>query len=524
VPSITAETVSWEAERAELQAVLQSHLFTRSPTLTHLLSYLCEKTFAGESAQIKEYSVGLDVFDRCDSFDQDTDSIVRVQANRLRKRLSDYYASEGAAHPVHITIPLGQYIPVFKTMADLGATAAPNLSVSPQVQAPDGARERAWRPSYQQLWLLSSVVIFVVVAVALWAFLPRNRSREQPVVHTSNSPQASTEPAVGLPVGEEIRILAGASRKYVDHAGKLWSPDSYFSGGDPVQSAVQHIWRTQDPIIYRGSRQGDFTYNIPLKPGTYEVHLHFAETFYGPENTGGGGEGSRIMAVFVNGQPLLHDFDVLADSGGDRTAEVKVFHDISPAADGQLHLSFSSVKGDSAILSAIEILPGIRGRVRPVRIVARDVPYYSNDSRWWSPDAYFKGGQLNTSQEPATGTDDPEFYETERWGHFSYAIPVAPGTYTVTLHFIEHRAAADGLDRKILSHGDSAASEVRVFNVFCNGKTIVADLNILKQAGENRPLVRKIKGLEPNAQGKLLLEFVPVTRYATVSAIEVVSD
>ena len=111
MPSVTAESVSWEAERAELQAVLQSHLFTRSPTLTHLLSYLCEKTFAGESAQIKEYSVGLDVFDRRDSFDQDTDSIVRVQANRLRKRLSDYYASEGAAHPVHITIPIGPIHP-----------------------------------------------------------------------------------------------------------------------------------------------------------------------------------------------------------------------------------------------------------------------------------------------------------------------------------------------------------------------------------------------------------------------------
>jgi len=42
--------------------------------------------------------------------------------------------------------------------------------------------------------------------------------------------------------------------------------------------------------------------------------------------------------------------------------------------------------------------------------------------------------------------------------------------------------------------------------------------------GENQPLVRKIKGLEPNAQGKLLLEFVPVTRYATVTAIEVVPE
>jgi hypothetical protein len=90
VPWITAEPVSWEAERAEFQAVLQCQLFARSPTLTHLISYLCEKTFAGESDQIKEYSVGLDVFDRRDSFDQDTDSIVRVQANRLRKRLSEY--------------------------------------------------------------------------------------------------------------------------------------------------------------------------------------------------------------------------------------------------------------------------------------------------------------------------------------------------------------------------------------------------------------------------------------------------
>ena len=517
MPSITAEPVSWEAERAELQAVLQSPLFVRSPTLTHLLSYLCEKTFAGESGQIKEYSVGLEVFDRRDSFDQDTDSIVRVQANRLRKRLSEYYAAEGAPHPIHITIPVGQYIPLFKVEAGQGP--ASNSPLVPQARAPDGA---SWRPSQQLVWMLGGVVVLAVLAVAV--LVVRDKSKPQPVIRSSYSQQPAAETVVGLPVGEEVRILAGASRKYVDHAGKLWSPDSYFSGGNAVPSAVQHIWRTQDPIIYRSSRQGDFIYSIPLKPGTYELRLHFVETFYGPENAGGGGEGSRIMAVTANGKPLLHDFDVLADSGGDRTAEVKVFPDISPATDGQLHLSFSSVKGDSAMLSAIEILPGVHGHVRPVRIVARDVPYYSDDSQWWSPDAYFKGGQLSSSQEAAQGTDDPEFFETERWGHFSYAIPVAPGRYTVTLHFIEHHGAAGSVDRKVASGAGSAAAESRVFNVFCNGKTILANLNIVEQAGENRPLVRKIKGLEPNAQGKLLLEFVPVTRYATVTAIEVVPE
>jgi malectin (di-glucose binding ER protein) len=509
VPSATAEPVTWEAERAELQSVLHSPVFARSPALSHLLSYLCEKTFAGETDQIKEYSLALDVFDRSDAFDQDTDSIVRVQANRLRKRLSEYYAGDGAGHAIHVTIPVGQYVPQFQHVA------ATEQNLAPAIEEPVRG---AWYREKPGIWIAGSLAIAVAaLMVAVLLSLPKNH----PKTIAATVPQSPAEPSVGLPVGDEIHILAGASRKYVDHAGKLWSADADFSGGTAVLSAVQHIWRTQDPIIYRSSRQGDFAYNIPLKPGTYELRLHFAENFYGPENAGGGGEGSRTMTVLANGQPLLRDFDVAADAGGERTAEVKVFSDISPAADGQLHLSFSGKSG-SAMLSAIEILPGMHGQLRPVRIVARDVPYYSNDSRWWSPDVYFKGGLLGSSQEPALGTDDPEFYETERWGHFSYAIPVAPGKYSVTLHFIEHDGAKRVLQNAVPgAKGEPAA---RVFNVFCNGKTVLANLNILDEVGENRPLVRKIKGLEPNAQGKLMLEFVPVSGYATVTAIEVVEE
>jgi hypothetical protein len=99
------------------------------------------------------------------------------------------------------------------------------------------------------------------------------------------------------------------------------------------------------------------------------------------------------MTISANGRELLSDFDVVADSGGGRTADVKVFTDIMPAGDGSLHLRFSSSAGGMAMLSGIEVLPGVRGRLRPLRIVARDVPYYS-DSEWWSADVYFKGGQL----------------------------------------------------------------------------------------------------------------------------------
>jgi hypothetical protein len=506
VPSITAESTRWEAERAELQTVLQAPIFVRSPALSHLLSYLCEKTFAGETDQIKEYSIALDVFERRDSFDQDTDSIVRVEANRLRKRLSEYYAHNGASDLIRITIPVGQYVPSFEKLAG----SAQREPLPPEMPTPALGRE--W---YRRSWMIAVAVALLVAAVAA-GFLLRDRYRGKPAIVPVE--RVANEATVGLPVGEEIHILAGSTRKYVDHAGKVWGPDAFFTGGSPVASSVQHIWRTQDPIVYRNSRQGDFSYDIALKPGIYELRLHFAETFYGPENAGGGGEGSRTMTVSANGRVLLHDFDVLADAAGDRTAVVKMFPNISPTSNGHLHLAFSSGPGGSAMVSAIEILPGVRGQIRPVRIVARDAPYYSDDSRWWSPDMYFKGGQLRASQEPAQGTDDPEFYESERWGHFSYAIPVAAGKYAITLHFIERNNAVG------TTESSGGKTEERTFDVFCNGKAILRNVDIMHEVGENRPLVVKIKGLGPNAQGKLLVEFVPVTRYATVSAIEVVAE
>jgi hypothetical protein len=318
----------------------------------------------------------------------------------------------------------------------------------------------------------------------------------------------------GPPSGDEIRILAGATRSFVDHAGKLWSADVAYTGGTAVKSSVQHIWRTQSPDFYRTSRQGQFRYDIPLKKGVYELRLHFAETMFGPETTGTGGEGSRVMTVRANGRPLLTNFDVVADSGASRTADVKVFPDIAPASDGQLHLEFSGQEGKQAELSAIEILPGIRGRMRPVRILARQTPYYSNDSHWWSPDNYFEGGELASYPSPVNGTDDPELYETERWGNFTYAIPVPPGKYILTLLFAVHRNPADA------SPAGKPGAE-RVFNVFCNGEFLLQNLDLLKEAHDSDVVSRKFTGLVPNAQGKLMLGFVPVAGYASVTGIEV---
>jgi hypothetical protein len=504
------EPVAMEAWREELRVVLEARSFRQAPTLAHLLRYLCEKLFAGESSQIKEYSIGVEMFRRGASFDQETDSIVRVEVNRLRKRLAEYYAGEGAAHRLQIVIPVGQYVPSFV------GTAAAEPEIAPAPTAPP-LRVEPW---YRRRWVWAAGLLGVLLVAAVW-LVTRQQKPQPPVPETNPPAQGAQEPLVGPPPGDEVRILAGSTRSYVDHADKMWSADAFFSGGTAVKNEVRHIGRTPDPSFYRASREGEFRYDIPLKPGVYELHLHFAETEYGPENTGVGGEGSRLMTVSANGKPVLSHFDVMADAGGERIADDRVFPGLSPAKDGRLHLEFTGENGANATLSAIEILPGLGARMRPVRLLARQTPYYSNDSHWWGPDNDFDGGQLASYTEPVSGTDDPELYETERWGNFSYAIPAAPGKYTVTLHFAaRHR----GWDQPLGTGQDQATRVEHIFNVFCNGKAILENFDLAKEARGSDVVVRKAAGLEPNTEGKLLLSFVPVKGYASLTGIEVVAE
>ena len=520
--AVSPQSVDVDEQRAELKSVLDSAQFTRAPKLAQLLSYLCEKLFAGESNHIKEYSIGLEVFQRGASFDQNSDSIVRVEANRLRKRLADFYAGEGAFHRLHIIIPVGQYVPEFEPATRTRREAdqpeqrpLPHAELEVSSNAPEVVRSRAAR--LMGVFGAGLVVMAALALIVAYVWSINHRPKASAVTPPPEPAIAvPAETQFGPPIGEEVRILAGASRSFVDHAGKLWGADMWSTGGSAIKSPVQHFWRTLDPDFYRSSRQGDFRYDIPLKKGIYEVRLHFAETTFGPESTGTGGEGNRLMSVRANGAPLLTHFDIAADAGASRTADVKVFINLQPATDGKLHLEFSGDEGRQALLSAIEILPGAHGRMRPVRILARQSPYYSNDSEWWSPDSYFEGGQISSYTTPVSGTDDPELYQTERWGNFSYAIPVSPGKYSVWLHFSARHG--DGGSSPLAPGGGSL---VRTFNVFCNGQAILENFNLPHESRQTDVVIRKFTGVEPNAQGKILLSFVPVEGYASVTGIEV---
>ena len=99
--------------KAELAAVIASGIFAKAPSLALLLEYVCAKYFDGEANQVKEYNIAVEALGRPPSFEPRQDSIVRVEAFRLRKRLKQYYENEGADRHLRIVIPSGQYVPQF---------------------------------------------------------------------------------------------------------------------------------------------------------------------------------------------------------------------------------------------------------------------------------------------------------------------------------------------------------------------------------------------------------------------------
>jgi len=103
-----------EVVRAALHRLLASPQFANSPRASRFVQYVVETALAGASRTLKEYVLGVEVFDRAASFDPRTDTIVRVEATKLRSRLRDYYSGPGRSDAVIIDVPKGAYAPAFR--------------------------------------------------------------------------------------------------------------------------------------------------------------------------------------------------------------------------------------------------------------------------------------------------------------------------------------------------------------------------------------------------------------------------
>ena len=519
------------AEREELvHRVASSSTFERSPRLRAFFLHVCRCALDNKPEGATEQQVGICVYDRQPGYNPNEDNIVRSQARLLRLKLEHHFANEGKDEAIMITIPKGRYLPAFEARYERPVT----LQDVPPAQGKSRSLLRV---------LVGVAVLFGLVILWLGYLLFRSRSAApQANVTPAGSvtrPEAveMAQPSKNLPLGlapsaGEVRIAAGhTGAPYVDVWGRRWEADRYYEGGISQPGPKHFFPPVADEGLFKHMREAisaDMTvpqsqrqlrYDIPVRSGVYELRLYFADPLRQPDgDQKEDAQNRRHFQINLNGHPLLGDFDAIADAGS-AAVDVRVFRDVYPASDGKLHLEFLSSWGRPPFVSALEITPGTPGKLKPIRISAHQSGFVDADGIQWSGDNYFIEGRTILYGNPETGPKIPTLYTGERHGNFSYAIPVAPGSYTVKLHFLE------SFFSPLIPAADCRGTGCRVFDVTCNGVLLLKDFDILQAApGAFQPVSREFHGLHPNGQGKLLLSFSPKVNYAEVRAIEVIDE
>jgi Malectin domain len=508
--------------RLALQTVLGSETFTRSQQLSRLLKYLCDALITHGADRIAEYTIGTEALGRPSDFDPTQDAAVRVEMHRLRRRLRDYYEAEGAQDTIRIVIPPGRYAPVVMRIDDelkeeAPAAIVPAREAEPPVAPAAPGRQIDGRRTGIQPLLLAAIAAAIVLPLSAWLLWRPAR------VGTGGGRGETVRASAGVPMPlpqSTLRIGCGRTTRWADRLGQVWEPDEFYEGGRSMQiPARSYIAGAFDPRLYESARAGSFSYKIPLPARTYEMRLYFIEPVFGPQNAQGG-EGNRLFDISINGQTVLHRFDILADADGPWTADVRVFKDISPAPDGYVYLDFRAIYAGTstpdALVNAIEFVPARPHILNPIRLLPQDNFYTDSAGNLWTPDNYSTGGRISTHPGDVRNTRDQELFRHERFGRFRYAIPVGHGSYSVYLYMAEEYWGP--------GNPGGGGAGTRVFSVFCNGEVLARDIDLYREVGTNYATVMAFHHLKPNAQGKLLLSFEPEHDYASLYGLEVLDE
>ncbi len=199
------EGTSAEQVEAQLDRILSTDGFRRSPSLSRLLKYLVAQSLAGND-RIKEYQLGVDVFDRNQDFDPKDDTIVRVQMRNLRARLDEYAADPLSVDRVRFVVPKGAYVLRFEPVEnDSNASSAREGLVGGE-----RAELQANSPTRPRRRLLIAAAILVAFAGVLVWLTWRNRS-------PANPPSIVVIPFVNLSADPDSEYFsAGLTEELID--------------------------------------------------------------------------------------------------------------------------------------------------------------------------------------------------------------------------------------------------------------------------------------------------------------------
>ena len=149
-----------------------------------------------------------------------------------------------------------------------------------------------------------------------------------------------------------IRIDVGSHAQFIDWNSFVWSKDTYFEGGNVIQSDAPLTQATPtlyDQALYQTARSGkSISYSVPISPGLYSVHLKFAELWLKEA-------GQRPMNIEINGRPVRENWDPAQAAGQTGMAADIRAEDITPNKDGKITIHISATGANDAILQGIEI-------------------------------------------------------------------------------------------------------------------------------------------------------------------------
>jgi Malectin domain len=477
-------------ERQELDTVLHSGIFKKAPNLQRFLEYVAEKHFAGTPEEIKEYSIAVEALHRANSFDPQADTIVRVTAHTLRKKLEQYYAAEGSEHLIRIHLPVGSYEPQFVRRSGLAPDSPPVLLqpvlVAPEERSPTNSDGMKWPWWPYAIAALALLILLIGIAEG-------NRHYSVMARQGNFTPRQET-------AGVRTQRIRFGGKPYVDAAGQVWDASIGCKGGTVFAHPGLAIEGTDDPTLFQEGREGRFECVIPVSPGTYQLEVLFADT---------AGDKVSVRQVVLSINDKISDLmDIVDEASGNNIATGKVYPGIHPMRDGAIHLDFLS---DGSFANAVEITPTPSDDSPPLRMVAGPRTLVDDAGNTWSPERFFSGGRRAFHAEP--NVTNSRLFEWERYGHTYYHLPVVPNReYTVKLYFSESWFG--------VANGGTGGVGSRVFDVYCNGTTLLKDFDILK-AQKNGFAVATSYHVKSTAHGTLDLSFSPSKNYPLINALEV---
>jgi hypothetical protein len=158
---VTGHVTDVEPRLVEVDKLVNSHTLHGSESLCKLLRYLAEHAIRHPGVALKEYQIATEVFGRPADFDPQLDSLVRVQAGRLRAKIAEYYAREGADDPILVELPKGTY-----SLAFHPATASGKSTIHPVPEAPERKPTPQSPRSSRTVFTLSILLAIAVLAIA----------------------------------------------------------------------------------------------------------------------------------------------------------------------------------------------------------------------------------------------------------------------------------------------------------------------------------------------------------------------